>query len=175
MQSMTDDEAREYCQKFAAPLRIADDDSIYFDVDEELSLLVQSPMGLRGIGFLADALASASPNGGLLWLHLMYGAEPLVTAGFEIIDNMRRANGENRPLRIAPAQNFEANEQLQMQIALMQVIGNGWNGYLIPADHSFLISFRSSHRFFCYGPTKDRLVELSTLLEPWHPKEVAHA
>ena len=175
MQLMTNDEARDYCQKFPDPLRIADDDSIYFDVDEQPSFLVQSPMEFRGIGFLADALSSASPNGGFLWLHLMYGAKPLVNASFEIIDNMRRAHGDDRPLRIAPAQTFEAREQLQLQIALMQVIGNGWNGYFIPADHSFLIDFRSSHRFFCHGRSKEQLTELSTLLEPWNPREVANA
>jgi hypothetical protein len=171
MQSMTVHEAREYCKDLTGKLRIAEDDSFYFDVDEEVSFLIQSPADFRNIGFLSHAISACAPKGGLLWLRLLYGSKLLVEIGQEIIESMRRPLGDVRTLDIAPVLNFESNEHLQLEIALMQVIGNGWNGYFVPTEQNFVIGFRSSHRISLRGESKDRLSNLLSSLDQWSPQE----
>ena len=169
---MTIHEAREYCRKTKTLLRLGKDDSVYFDTEDEVAFEMESPSSFRSIGFLSRDLALSTGDGGLLWLHITYGAQGVVEAGKKIIEDLRHARGDSRSLDVAPAQYFDPGEELDLQIALTQVIGNGWNGYFIPASANFALSFRSSHRFTCYSDGKSTHNKLVALLKDWSPREV---
>jgi hypothetical protein len=171
MQSMTAQQAREYCGQLRTPLQVAEDDSLSFD--DEKSFFIQSPAEYRQLAFLSRELSDYAPQGGLLWLHLWYvGAEGVMEVGQQIIENMRKARGDMRSLSAAPAQLFAEGEGLELQSTLMQVLGNGWSGYFIPASASFALGFRTSHRFFCYSDSETQIESLRSKLESWTPKEV---
>jgi len=172
MRSMTNDEAKRFCLQLPGSLQLAEDDSLCFDDEEEEAFFINSPQEFRQIGFLANAITHCAPHGGLLWLNLMFGAEGLVEASIRIIEDMRLSIGDRRSLQVAPAQQFQGDEGLQLQITLMQVIGNGWNAYFVPSDANFVLGFRSTHRIFCYYENEVAIETLRAALQPWIPQEV---
>ena len=169
---MTELEAREFCRKTNTLLRLADDNSIYFDTDEECSFEIESPSDFRHIGFLSKGLTQTTKNGGLLWFRIMYGADGLNESGIRVLESLRRAHADTTSLNAAPAQLFDNEDELDLQVALMQIIGNGWNAYFVPTSAKFAVSFRSSHRFNCYSDGKAAHDHLMALLKEWSPREV---
>jgi len=170
---MTNEEAREYCGELREQLQLADDDSLSFD--DEKSFCIQSPTSYRDLAFVSRELAECAIDGGLLWLQLWYvGAEGVMEVGQHIIESMRKATGDSHDLNAAPAQLFAQGETLELQCALMQVLGNGWSGYLIPADAKYVFGFRTSHRFFCYSDSSSELDYLRSKFQPWLSIEVTN-
>jgi hypothetical protein len=98
------------------------------------------------------------------------GADYLKPLGWRIIEDMRRANGDLRPLDVAPAQIFREDEQLALQVFLMTVAGNGWSGCFVPSIGDFFVVFRSSHRLFFHCPTQDALKRLMGQLKEFEPQ-----
>lgn len=176
MRSAIDDEARRYCNQGDGARKIADDGySIYFDVPEEHTFFIKSPSDYRRIAFLCQLLIAGihdgNFSGGLVWLHLWdIGADYLKPLGWRIIEGMRRANGDMRPLDVAPAQIFREDEKLDLQVFLMTVFGNGWSGCFVPAVADFVVEFRSSHRLFFYCKNEAALNRLRVELEAFEPQ-----
>lgn len=166
MRSATDLEARTYCNQEEGVRKVAEDDSIYFESSDEHCFFIQSPSEYRRLGYLCQHLVSwvrgGQFAGGLIWLRRWdVGAEYLKPVGWKVIENQRRANGDTRPLDLAPAQFFSDDEPLDAQVFLMTVLGNGWPGCFVPDGADFIVEFRSSHRLFFYcecEATRDRLM-----------------
>ena len=170
MRSMTAQEAREYCGQMGDSLQIAEDGSLSFD--DEKSFSVQSPRDYRQLAFLSHSIAECAPQGGLLWLHFFHGAENAIEVGWKIIEDMRKAVGDSSPLQVAPAQLFAESDATELQVVLMQVLGNGWGGYFVPSTAPFAIGFRTSHQLFCYSDCEAEIEHMRSKFEAWTPKEV---
>ena len=175
MRSASSDEARLYCNQDEGARKTDDACSVYFDVPEEHSFFIKSPAEYRRLAFLCqrliDGVYGDNFPGGLVWLHQWdVGADYLTPLGRRIIEDMRRANGDMRPLDLAPAQIFRQDERLDLQLFLMTVLGNGWSGYFVPAIGDFVVEFRSSHRLFFYCESKAALTRLRGDLNAFQPE-----
>jgi hypothetical protein len=94
----------------------------------------------------------------------------LMPLGWRVVEDMRRANGDLRPLDVAPAQIFREDEGLEVQLYLMTVFGNGWPGCFVPAIGDFIVEFRSSERLFFYCQGEAALNRLRAELEEFEPQ-----
>ncbi len=176
MRSATSDEARRYCNQDDGPRKMASDGcSVFFDVPEEHSFFLKSPADYRTLAFLCQRLVNGVYGGnfpgGLVWLHMWnVGADYLMPLGWRIVEDMRRANGDQRPLDVAPAQIFREDEKLDVQLFLMTAFGNGWPGCFVPAIGDFVVEFRSSHRLFFYCENEATVKRLCIELEAFEPQ-----
>jgi hypothetical protein len=176
MRSATIDEARRYCNQEDGPRKVAADSySVYYDLPQEHAFFIELPTDYRGLALLCHKVVGAIYGGhfpgALVWLHLWnVGADYLMPLGWRIVEDMRRAHGDTRPLDVAPAQIFREDEGLDLQVFLMTVFGNGWSGCLVPAMTDFAVEFRTSHRLFFYCASKDALSRVSSELAEFDPR-----
>jgi hypothetical protein len=175
MRSATSDEARRYCNQDDGTRKVADDGGVYFDLPQEHSFFIKSPSEYRMLAFLCQRLINGVYGGnfpgGLVWLRMWnVGADYLMPLGWRVIEDMRRAHGDLRPLDVAPAQIFREDERLDVQLFLMTAFGNGWPGCFVPAIGDFIVEFRSSHRLFFYCESEAALNRLRVEFDAFEPQ-----
>jgi hypothetical protein len=174
MTSLTVQEARRYCVQPGISVALSPDDELFYERSESPSFVVKAPTEVREtISFiltLVNTVKSSPFEGGFIWFHI-YGVGPLNSAylGWKVIEDLRRANGDNRTLDLAPAQHFRGNEETELKLFLLQAITFGWNGVFLPSGFNCLITFTSTQRWFFHADNKSHLDKLFEALSPWSP------
>jgi hypothetical protein len=174
MRSLTEEEARAYCTELETPMAFTEEGYLIYEPSELPRLVVKAPTEMRQmINFiltLTRATKSDSFLGGFVWFHI-YDVGVLNSAylGWKVIEDVRRANGDNRTLDIAPAQHFRENEETEQKVFLLQAIAFGWNGSFLPSGLDCFVEFTSSQRWFFYSRKQSHLDKLFEALAPWSP------
>jgi hypothetical protein len=152
MIALTDDEVREFIQKnswFTNLVVSADGNDISYSTEDSNCIDLKFPeTPLRVTYFVRVAtrmLLEAEDyfNGGMLWFKYWHGGSPqLVKTGWKLVEKLRLAYGETRPLAIAPGHAFESDEFTDMNAFLLPCFVFGWDAYLIPSggEHFVFIS-----------------------------------
>jgi hypothetical protein len=176
MESMTMEEAREYCTQPWACLAVDEDGFLYYDAPEEHSFFIKHPPEHRRIVALTYDMLTVSPincfDAGLIWLYGWHlGVTEAIQPGWEILEDMRRAHGDMRSLDLAPAQYFREDELVELHAYLIQVMAYGWPACYVPRGSRFFVEFRSSERAFFHSSDPKMLDELYSKLARWEPKK----
>lgn len=174
MKSLTVEEARNYCTQSGTFLSINDSNSLYYDTPEEHSFSIKHPPEYRRMLALTyELLTFSSPDsfyGGMIWLQgWQLGVNEMIRPGWRILEDMRRAHGDQRSLDLAPAQYFRHDEFVELHAYLVQVMGNGWPACYLPSGSCSFFEFRSSERFLCYSKDSTELDKLYSKLSSWGP------
>src|ERR1700720_2574003 len=79
-------------------------------------------------------------NGALLWITLSdIGSPQLEKAGWKLIEKMRQAYGENRPLQTASGHFFRSDELVDLTAFLVPCFVFGWDAYIVPNSDNFFV------------------------------------
>jgi len=92
-------------------------------------------------------------NGALLWITLsMIGSPQLEKIGWKLVEKMRLAFGETRPLGVAPGHWFRRDEFVELSAFLLPCFTFGWDAYLAPSGKDYFVHI--SHDEFWMVVTK---------------------
>jgi hypothetical protein len=143
---------------------------------EESAFFITAPEEHRGILFLARSVTTfreeADFNGGLIWLRRWdIGSPQLVRPGWSILENIRRAHGDDRPLEVAPAQLFRQDELVELNAFLIQAIAFGWIADYVPSTRNFFLHLRDNRQICVTTKSDETSNELRKYLQQWHPTD----
>jgi len=99
------------------------------------------------------------------------GSPQLDKIGWAVVERMRLAYGEPRPLEVAPVQRFRDDESTQAQAFLLQPLIFQWDANLV---HNTFDRFAhvSHDGYVVIGTaTKEAYESCRLLLEPWNPRD----
>jgi hypothetical protein len=100
---------------------------------------------------------SAHFSGALLWISAWdLGSSQLVQAGWKIIEKMRIASGENRPLDVASAHVFRSDELIDLQAFVLVCLVFGWDAFLIPfSAQGRFVNIRPNDHWYVHTRTQE--------------------
>lgn len=170
---MTKEETRKYCTQPSAGLAVDEDDCLYYDSPDEDSFFIKYPSEHRQIVKLSYDLLTISPincfDGGMIWLHgWQYGPRWMTKPGWRIIEDMRRAHGDQNSLDIAPAQYFREDEMVELHASLIQLVAYEWPAYYLPRGSRFFVDY-TGERVLVHSKDSGMLEELYSGLASWGP------
>jgi len=111
-------------------------------------------------------------SGGMLWLRRWdIGSPQLVRVGWRIVEKMRQAQGESRPLESAPAAIFRDDELIELHALLVQVIGFGWVADFVRPTGDFFLHFKSNRQVCFTADSASTLKELREAFSEWNPTD----
>jgi hypothetical protein len=174
MKAMTSEEARSWC--LAAGLNVGEDDVLSYADSNRNKFFITSPEEHRRIVVLARTMLTlrneAGFQGGMLWLRRWdIGSPQLVQVGWEIIEGIRRAQGDLRPLDSAPAQLFRHDELVSLHAFLLQAIAFGWVTDYVPASGRFFVHLKDNRQVRFAADSIDTIKELRTTFSEWNPTD----
>ncbi len=172
MRTLTAKEAQKWCSQagFRTPRY-----RVHYPGFREPQFFVRVPEEFRLIlAFSREILTFRDATlfgGGLIWMQgWNIGSPSDSRVGRIIIEDMRRARGELRPLDVAPALLFRDDEMVEMHTALVQVMGFGWVADLVTST-GLLVNFKSNFQAgFTVRPPSD-VNDLRRALERWKPTD----
>jgi hypothetical protein len=173
MKAMTDKEARKWCSHESTGLRVIGRLNILrFKKPKEHYFFIDPPEKHRRIVALARTIlcfrGDTQFSGGFLWLQCWdIGSPQLVWPGWRILEDMRRAHGEPRPLEIAPAQSFREDEMVELHAFLIQVIAFAWVADYIPFAGDFFLHFKMNGLICVSARSAETLNELRVHFRQW--------
>jgi hypothetical protein len=175
MEAMTDEQVRKWCPQagLKATTRF---DILRYKQKREHKFFITAPEEHRAILYLARVMLifrdEVQFSGGLVWLQQWnIGSPPLVSAGWRILEDMRRAHGELRSLEIAPAQSFREDEIVELHAFLIQVIAFGWRADFIPFFGEFFLHFKPNRQICITAKSPKTLKELRDHFQQWNPTD----
>jgi hypothetical protein len=171
---LTAQEAREWCSSVGA--KSGKDGLLGYKGPNQHKFFVEAPEAFREIVVLIRQILTfrGEPgfDGGMLWLRQWeIGSPQLVRAGWKIIEGMRRAQGELRPLEVAPAQVFRGDELVDLHGFLVQVVGFGWVVDLVRPTGDFFLHFKSNRQICFAANSAGTLAELRANFNEWNPTD----
>jgi hypothetical protein len=174
MRSMSALEAKEWCS--SAGLRLALDATLRYKRAATSKFFVAGPEEHRRIVLLTRSLllfrAESDFAGGLVWLRRWdIGVPEMVRAGWLILENIRRAHGDSRPLELAPAQLFRSDESVELQCFLIQVIAFGWVAEFVPSSGQFFAHFKDNRQICFESDSQETQRDLRKHFEGWSPTD----
>jgi hypothetical protein len=174
MKSLTLSDVRLYCSQPAIGLDLSEDDILSYREGVQPAFFVRAPLEmrqiLRFILTLTSAISGGSFRGGLLWLQQYHaGMMDSASLGWRVIEDVRLAHGDARPLDVAPAQHFRSDEETELRVFLLQAVAFGWSGYFFPSESQCFVDFRSSERWFFHSADERCLSDLVSAMKPWNP------
>ena len=173
MRSFTEEEVRQYCDQRHLSARISANGELYPQTTLP-RIVIKAPTEMRqAIIFMLTLveLTNAGPfKGGLTWLRIYdVGVLESFYLGWKTLESIRIANGDDRTLKVAPAQSFDKNDENEIKLFLLQSLLFGWNGLFLPDGLNCGIQSTSSHTWFFYSDRQSDLETLFQGLEPWAP------
>jgi hypothetical protein len=128
----------------------------------EIVLLARRILFFRG---------EAGYSGGLVWLRgWNIGSPQLVHPGWLVLESIRRTNGDQRPLDVAPAQSFRDDELVAAHAFLIQIMGFGWAAEFVCSGEYFL-HFKPNQQICCIAKEGETLRELRNYFQEWKPTD----
>ena len=107
-----------------------------------------------------------------MWLRRSdIGSPQLNAVGRQIVENVRRAHGDNRSIEAAAAHIFRQDELLDMNALLAQIVGFGWVAEFVPATGGFFVHFKDNKQISFEADSQDTLKELRLGFSTWSPTD----
>jgi hypothetical protein len=141
MTALTDEDVRKFIARneWSSGIKIHDRSLRYEDPESNALFLKFPDTPLRATYFsrVASMLGAEDESmfyGALLWITLSdIGSPQLEKAGWCMVEMMRRASGENRPLAVAPGHWFRSGAVVELAAFLVPCFVFGWDAYIIPS------------------------------------------
>jgi hypothetical protein len=174
MKALTNEEARKWCSRVGP--KMAKDGLLSYQGLRAHAFYLQAPEEFREIVVIARAMLTfrgeADFSGGMLWLRRWdIGSPQLVRVGWRILERMRGAQGESRPLEVAPAAIFRDDELVDLHSYLLQVIGFGWVADFVRPTGDFFLHFKNNRQVCFTADSTTTLKELRAAFSAWNPTE----
>ena len=174
MRSLEEREAIEWCA--TANLKPKSDGLLRYPGNGANRFFLTAPEEHREIVVLATDIASfRGPSdfyGGLIWLRRWdIGSPRLVETGWSVLENIRRAHGDLRPLDLAPAQFFRSDEPTELRSFLIQVIAYGWVAEYVPCSGRLFYHFKDNRQVCVTSEHAEASAEVRTHFQEWNPTD----
>lgn len=171
---MTSEDALKWCRQVG--LRASKDRQLSCEGADQNRFFVQAPREFQKIVVFARQLITLGGegafNGGLILLQRWdIGSPQSVCVGWQIIEDVRRAHGDLRPLDLAPAQLFRNDEFTHLHSFLLQVMGFGWVADYVPSSGGFFVHFKDNGQMCFMSCSSDTLCGLRRALSGWQPTD----
>jgi hypothetical protein len=162
MNAMTDEEVRTFERQhhWATGLNIAEDGrGLYYDNAEANCIELKFPEKPMQLPYFTRVLSLLNTdseehfNGALLWITLStIGSPGLEKIGWKLVEKMRLAFGETRPIGVAPGHWFRSDEFVELNAFLLPCFIFGWDAYFAPSGKDYFVHI--SHDEFWMVVTK---------------------
>jgi hypothetical protein len=162
MNAMTDEEVRAFERQhhWATGLNIAEDGrGLYYDNAEANCIELKFPEKPMQVPYFTRVLSLLNTdseehfNGALLWITLStIGSPQLEKIGWKLVEKMRLAFGETRPIGVASGHWFRSDEFVELNAFLLPCFIFGWDAYLAPSGKDYFVHI--SHDEFWMVVTK---------------------
>ena len=174
MKFLTPEEARKWCE--AHGMRVAVDGFLYYENLERNALLIELTEKPSRIIALANYLVPAwSPDsfqGAIVWISDWgIGDDDSERTGSTIIEQMRAACGEQRPLSEAPGMLFGQNEMAEMYSYFVLPLIFGWDAFVVPIGQDYFVFVSHDEVVSLVSSTTKAHEEALKRLKDWGPKE----
>jgi len=174
MRSLTAEDARQRCTQPSVGLAVDEHNFLYYDVEDEHTFFIKNPAEHRRMVSLTYDILTACRLDSLeyviIWLYdSQLGSPEMIKPGLKILEDIRRANGDQNSLGLAPAEYFRHDEFVELHAYLLQVMAWGWPACFVPSGGHFFVELRSSERAFFYSNDPGLLDRLSSELARWEP------
>jgi hypothetical protein len=183
MNATTDDEVRAFEGKNRWATGICLDDGAvqpYYDCPESDCIQVKFPETPRRAAYFARMLSTLNLEGeeyfegGLLWLTLWtIGSPQLEKVGWNLVEKMRLAFGETRPIGVAPGHWFRSDEFVELNAFLLPCFLFGWDAIFFPSGQDYFVHISHDEYWTVVAKTKAIYDSLFQQLHPLAP-EKAH-
>jgi hypothetical protein len=182
MNAMTDEEVEKFEAQhhWATGLNIAEDGrGLYYDNVEANCIELKFPETPMQVPYftrvlsLLDTESEERFGGALLWItYSTSGPLQLEKIGWKLVEKMRLAFGETRPISLAPGHWFRSDEFVELNAFLLPCFVFGWDAYLAPSGKDYFVHI--SHDEFWMVVTKtaavyNRILEQLKSLNPQPP------
>jgi len=164
MNVLTDIEVLDFVAKhaWATGLHANEPTGVYYQNPDARCLRLTYPERPLRVTYAARLLAmlgtgsdEALFSGALLWLRLWnIGSAQLEKSGWKIMERMRMGYGELRPLGVANAHWFRADEVTDLAAFIVPCFVYGWDAYVIPSNAG-CFAFISHDEFWCLTSRDD--------------------
>jgi hypothetical protein len=184
MYVMTDEEVRDFAEKnrWATGLNIDESGrGFYYDDPEAKCFELMFPERPMRVPYFTRFLsllnleAEEHFQGALLWLTLWtIGSPQLEKVGWKLVEKMRLAFGETRPIEAAPAHWFRSDEFVELNAFLLPCFIFGWDAYFAASGEDYFVHISHDEYWLVVTRTRDAHQKLLKELEPLAPR-LAHA
>lgn len=171
MHAMTYEEIKDFEEKnkWATGLNIDEDwRGLYYDNPEANCIELKFPETPGRVPYLTRVLSLLHTDteelfhGALLWLTLWdIGSPQLEKVGWKLVEKLRLAFGETRPIGVAPGHWFRSDELVELNTFLLPCFVFGWDAYLAPSGQDYFVHI--SHDEFWIVVTKTAAVHKELL------------
>jgi len=173
MKALTTTEAIQWCK--TADLDITRDDELRYPGSKLYKFFIPIPVAHPEIVMLAREIlffrGESNYSGAIVWLRRWdIGSPQLVHPGWLVLESIRRANGDQRPLDIAPAQSFRDDELVAAHAFLIQIMGFGWVAEFVSSGEYFL-HFKDNLQISCTANDAATSKELRNYYQRWEPTD----
>jgi len=162
MNAMTDEEVRTFEKQnhWATGLNIAEDGrGLYYDNAEANCIELKFPERPMQVPYFTRVLSLLNTdseehfNGALLWITLStIGSPGLEKIGWKLVEKLRLAFGETRPIGVALGHWFRSDEFVELNAFLLPCFIFGWDAYFAPSGKDYFVHI--SHDEFRMVVTK---------------------
>jgi hypothetical protein len=174
MKALRKEEVFAWCQQRS--VKITSDDYLYFDGQERRCIAIELPEKPYQLVALANDLLpytqSVPFQGALLWIR-QWGVwnELVERVGLRVMEVMRRAHGETRPMGEAPGLLFDRQELVDLQVCFIQPLLVGWDAFLVPESGDYVVATSHDETTCVLGRTLQIHDRILAELQPWNPRE----
>jgi hypothetical protein len=173
MRAMASDEAKAWCEKRS--ISVSDNRFLRYG-GSKLCFTLGLPEKPSRLVALAAWLLQRSDEtpfqGALLWIR-QWGiwSKGSEEAGMKIMEALRQAHGEMKPLKDAPAMLFGPEELRDLHAFFIQPLLFGWDAFMVPVSGEYF-SFTSHDELICVvAKTEECLRGLMKWLRDWAPQK----
>lgn len=174
MRFLTEKEARTWCAELG--IGITQDRFVRFpgggskELEIELKGPAYSVIALSN--YLVPSWEPESFRGAVLWIRSWgIGNDDSERTGMRIIEQMRLASGESRPLSDTPAILFEQHEMPEMYSYFVLPLLFGWDAFLIPVAQDYMVYVSHDEIAFIISKTQDAHDSARRRLKDWEPMD----
>jgi hypothetical protein len=183
MQAMTDEEVRFFVRQhhWASGLKVdSDGRNLYYDNADANCIELKFPEKPGQVPYFTRVISLLGLDreelfyGGVLWLTLWdIGSPQLEKTGWRLVEKMRLAFGETRPISAAPGHSFRSDELVDLNTFLLPCFVFGWDAYLLPSGGDYFVHISHDEFWIVVTKTAEIYGTLLKQLESFKP-QLAH-
>ncbi|MFZ3341823.1 MAG: hypothetical protein WA213_13135 [Terriglobales bacterium] len=181
MNAMTDEEVRQFEEQnhWATGLKIDESGrGFYYDNVGARCIALGYPEGPMRVPYFTRVLSLLNVEseehfyGALLWLTLWtIGSPGLEKIGWKLVEKMRLAFGETRPIGVAPGHWFRSDEFVELNAFLLPCFIFGWDAYYVPSGQDYFVHISHDEYWVIVTKTTAAYDNLFKSLQPLSPRD----
>jgi hypothetical protein len=181
MNAMTNEEVKAFEGKNQWATGICIDEGwggLYYDQPEASCIELKFPETPMQVPYFTRVLSMLNLDseehfhGGLLWLTLWtIGSPQLEKVGWKLVEKMRLAFGETRPIGVAPGHWFRSDELVELNAFLLPCFIFGWDAFFNPSGQDYFVHISHDEYWLVVTKTKAAYETLFEQLQDLAPRK----